>query len=95
MWTQHQAAAALRKVVALAGAQAEEYALHSLRIGGAMHVQAVGLHHRCCSVRPGGRKKKAVRSQSRKGRRLGSEPNGLWWTRKWYRVQESGLANPH
>ena len=42
MWTQHQATAALRKVVALAGVRAEEYALHSLRIGGATHVSAGG-----------------------------------------------------
>ena len=40
MWTQHQATAALRKVAALAGVRAEEYALHSLRIGGATHLSA-------------------------------------------------------
>ena len=42
MWTQHQATVALRKVVALAGVRAEEYALHSLRIGGATHLSAGG-----------------------------------------------------
>ena len=42
MWTQQQATAALRKVVALAGVRAEEYALHSLRIGGATHLSAGG-----------------------------------------------------
>ena len=42
MWTQHQATAALRKVVALAGVRVEEYALHSLRIGGATHLSAGG-----------------------------------------------------
>ncbi len=42
MWTQHQSTKALRKVVALAGVRAEEYALHSLRIGGATHLSAGG-----------------------------------------------------
>ena len=42
MWTQHQATVALRKMVALAGVRAEEYALHSLRIGGATHFSAGG-----------------------------------------------------
>ena len=42
MWTQQQATTALRKVVALAGVRAEEYALHSLRIGGATHLSAGG-----------------------------------------------------
>ena len=42
MWTQHQATLALRKVVALAGVRAEEYALHSLKIGGATHLSAGG-----------------------------------------------------
>ena len=42
MWTQHQATTALRKVVALAGVRAEEYALHSLIIGGATHLSAGG-----------------------------------------------------
>ena len=42
MWTQQQATAALRTVVALAGVRAEEYALHSLRIGGATHLSAGG-----------------------------------------------------
>ena len=42
MWTQHQATTALRKVVALAGVRAEEYALHSLRVGGATHLPAGG-----------------------------------------------------
>ena len=42
MWTQHQATTALREVVALAGVRAEEYALHSLRIGGATHLSAGG-----------------------------------------------------
>ena len=41
-WTQHQATAALRKVVALAGVRAEQYALHSLRIGGETHLSASG-----------------------------------------------------
>ena len=55
MWTQHQATAALRKVVALAGVRAEESALHSLRIGGATHLSAGGATPRCCSVRADGR----------------------------------------
>ena len=42
MWTQHQATVALRKMVALAGVRAEEYALHSLGIGGATHLSAGG-----------------------------------------------------
>ena len=42
MWTQHQATVALRKVVALAGVRPEEYALQSLRIGGATHLTAGG-----------------------------------------------------
>ena len=42
MWTQQQATTALRAVVALAGVRAEEYALHSLRIGGATHLSAGG-----------------------------------------------------
>ena len=42
MWTQRQATTALRKVVALAGVRAEEYALHSLKIGGATHLSEGG-----------------------------------------------------
>ena len=42
MWTQTQATKALRQVVSVAGMQAEEYALHSLRIGGATHLSAGG-----------------------------------------------------
>lgn len=42
MWTKHQATRALRQVVALAGLQPEEYALHSLRIGGATYLAAGG-----------------------------------------------------
>ena len=42
MWTKQQATAALRAVVAFAGARAEYYALHSLRIGGATHLSAGG-----------------------------------------------------
>ena len=42
MWTKQQATVALRDVVALAGVRADEYALHSLRIGGATHVSAGG-----------------------------------------------------
>lgn len=42
MWTKHQATVALRQVVALAGLPPEEYALHSLRIGGATHLAAGG-----------------------------------------------------
>ena len=37
-----QATATLRAVVALAGGRAEDYALHSLRIGGATHLSARG-----------------------------------------------------
>ena len=40
MWTKQQGTAALREVVALAGVRADEYALHSLRIGGATHLSA-------------------------------------------------------
>ena len=42
MWTKCQATVALRQVVALAGLQPEEYALHSLRIGGATFLAAEG-----------------------------------------------------
>ena len=42
MWTQQQATAALRSVVALASVRAEDYAMHSLRIGGATHLPARG-----------------------------------------------------
>ena len=42
MWTKQQATVALREVVALAGVRADEYALHSLRIGGATHLSAGG-----------------------------------------------------
>ena len=41
-WTQRQATKALREVVALAGVPPQEYALHSLRIGGATHLSAGG-----------------------------------------------------
>lgn len=37
-WTKQQATVALREVLALAGARAEEHALHSLSIGGAAHL---------------------------------------------------------
>ena len=37
-----QATRALRQVVSVAGVQPEEYALHSLRIGGATHLSAGG-----------------------------------------------------
>ena len=40
-WTQRQATQALREVVALAGVQPQEYALHCPRIGGATHLSAV------------------------------------------------------
>ena len=42
MWTQAQATRALRQVVSAAGVQPAEYALHSLRIGGATHLSAGG-----------------------------------------------------
>ena len=42
MWTKQQATVAPREVVALAGVRADEYALHSLRIGGATHLSAGG-----------------------------------------------------
>ncbi|CAN0128875.1 unnamed protein product, partial [Pylaiella littoralis] len=42
MWSKHQAVAALRQVVALAGLPPMEYALHSLRIGGATYLAAAG-----------------------------------------------------
>ena len=42
MWTKQQATVALREAVALAGMRADEYALHSLRIGGATHLSAGG-----------------------------------------------------
>lgn len=42
VWTQARATAALREVVALAGLPAREYALHSLRIGGATYLSAGG-----------------------------------------------------
>ena len=42
MWTKQQVSAALRAVVALEGVRAEDYALHSLRIGGGTHLSAGG-----------------------------------------------------
>ena len=42
MWTKQQAAVAQREVVALAGVRADEFALHSLRIGSATHLSAGG-----------------------------------------------------
>ena len=42
MWTKHQAESALRQVVSFAGRQPSEYALRSLRIGGATHLAAGG-----------------------------------------------------
>ena len=43
MWTKQQATAALRAVVASAGVRVEEYALHSLRTGGATHLSTGGV----------------------------------------------------
>lgn len=42
MWTKHQDTAAPRQVIVLAGLQSDEYALHSLRIGGATYFAAGG-----------------------------------------------------
>ena len=42
VWTQARATGALRRVVALAGFPADEYALHSLRIGVATFLSARG-----------------------------------------------------
>ena len=42
MWTKQQATVALRSVVELAGVRVDEYALHSLMIGGATHLSAGG-----------------------------------------------------
>ena len=42
MRTKQQATVTLREVVALAGVRADEYALHSLRIGDATHLSAGG-----------------------------------------------------
>ena len=42
VWTQARATGALGRVVALAGFPADEYALHSLRIGGATFLSAGG-----------------------------------------------------
>ena len=42
VWKQARATGALRRVVALAGFPADEYALHSLRIGGATFLSAGG-----------------------------------------------------
>ena len=42
MRTKQLATVALREVVALAGVRADEYALHSLRIGGETHLSAGG-----------------------------------------------------
>lgn len=42
MWSKHQATRALRQVVSLAGLPPEEFALHSLRIGGATYLAAGG-----------------------------------------------------
>ena len=42
VWTQARATGALRRVVALAGFQADEYALHSSRIEGATFLSAGG-----------------------------------------------------
>ena len=43
VWTQSQATTALRKVVAVAGMKPQEFALHSLRIGGATQLSASGV----------------------------------------------------
>ena len=51
VWTQAQATAALRGVVALAGLPANEYALHSLRIGGATFLSAGEGVGRCSTGR--------------------------------------------
>ena len=42
MWTQEQATRALRQVVAVAGAQPEEYALNSLKIRGVTNLSTGG-----------------------------------------------------
>jgi len=42
LWSKHQATEALRRIVALVGLQPDEYALHSLRIGGATFLAAAG-----------------------------------------------------
>ena len=55
MWTKQQATVALRKVIALEGVQADEYALHSLRIGGATHLSAGGASPEALQRRPTGR----------------------------------------
>lgn len=52
MWTKHQATTALRQVVALAGLQPDEYALHSLRIGGRRTWRRGG-RHRMSSAKKG------------------------------------------
>ena len=42
-WTQAQATRAVRQVVSVAGVQPGEYALYSLRFGGATHLSAGGV----------------------------------------------------
>ena len=42
MWTEHQSESTLRQVVSLVGLQPSEYALQSLRVGGANHLAAGG-----------------------------------------------------
>ena len=43
VWNRYDAVAALRQVVGLAGLPPAEFALHSLRIGGATHLSAAGV----------------------------------------------------
>jgi len=42
LWSKHQATFALRQIVSLVGLKPEEYALHSVRIGGATRLAAAG-----------------------------------------------------
>ena len=42
VWTQAQATKVKRQVVSVSGVQPEEYALYSLRFGGATHLSAEG-----------------------------------------------------
>ena len=95
MWTRAQAVKALRQVVSVAGVQAEEYALHSLRIGGATHLSAggadpevlkrggrwaSGAYKAYTSIRSHGRRRAVgIRSDGKKRARVARSRQGTMW----------------
>ena len=72
---QKQATATLRAVVALTDGRAEDYALRSLRVGGATHLSAGGATPEVLQ-REGRWASDAYKAQSREGRRFGSKCDG-------------------